>query len=133
LTNEIFISRANILHNYKYDYSKTEYISNSSSLNINCNKHGIFSITPEEHISCERGCPKCAKENIKFKKDGEHKEYYQKFYEDLFYNPDNKNISDNIHVFFDELFDCDVTFTKSDLDLLTELYKMLDKSLILKY
>jgi hypothetical protein len=71
-----------------------------------------------------------AKENIKFNVEGEHKEYYQKFYEDLFYSPDNKTISENIHKFFDELFDEKKVYTKSDLDMVTDIYKILNKNLI---
>jgi hypothetical protein len=71
-----------------------------------------------------------AKENIRFKINGDHKEYYQNFYEDLFYNPDNKTISENIHKFFDELFDETKVYTKSDLDMITDIYKLLNKNLI---
>jgi hypothetical protein len=71
-----------------------------------------------------------AKENIKFNVKGDHKEYYQNFYEDLFYNPDNKTISENINKFFDELFDETKVYTKSDLDMVTDIYKILNKNLI---
>ncbi len=71
-----------------------------------------------------------AKENIKFNVKGDHKEYYHNFYEDLFYNPDNKTISENINKFFDELFDETKVYTKSDLDMLTDIYKILNKNLI---
>ena len=52
------------------------------------------------------------------------------YYEDLFYNPDNKTISENINKFFDELFDEKKVYTKSDLDMLTDIYKILNKNLI---
>ena len=71
-----------------------------------------------------------AKENIKFNVKGDHKEYYHNFYEDLFYNPDNKTISENINKFFDELFDETKVYTKSDLDMVTDIYKLLNKNLI---
>jgi len=71
-----------------------------------------------------------AKENIKFNVKGDHKEYYHNFYDDLFYNPDNKTISENINKFFDELFDETKVYTKSDLDMLTDIYKILNKNLI---
>jgi hypothetical protein len=70
------------------------------------------------------------KENIRCKTNGDHKEYYQNFYEDLFYNPDNKTISENINKFFDELFDETKVYTKSDLDMVTDIYKILNKNLI---
>jgi len=69
------------------------------------------------------------KENIKFNVKGEHREYYEKFFMDLFYNAENKSISENIVKFFEELFDEEKMFTKSDLDMLTEIYKLLNKNI----
>jgi len=70
------------------------------------------------------------KENIKFNVKGEHREYYEKFFMDLFYNTENKSISENIVKFFEELFDEEKMFTKSDLDMLTEIYKLLNKNIL---
>ena len=70
-----------------------------------------------------------SKENLKFRVKGEHKDYFEKFFMDLFYNADSKIIRDNIQKFFDEIFDESKAFTKSDLDMLTDLYKMLNKNL----
>ena len=41
-----------------------------------------------------------SKENIKFNLVGEHKDYYEKFYMDLFYNAESNKISGNILMFF---------------------------------
>ena len=71
-----------------------------------------------------------SKENIKFNVKGEHREYYEKFFMDLFYNAENKTISENIVNFFQELFDEEKMFTKSDLDMLTEIYKLLNKNIL---
>ena len=71
-----------------------------------------------------------SKENIKFNLTGEHKDYYEKFYMDLFYNAENNKISGNILMFFEELFNEEKMFTKSDLDMLTEIYKLLNKNII---
>lgn len=71
-----------------------------------------------------------SKENIKFNLKGEHREYYEKFFMDLFYNAENKTISENISKFFEELFDEEKMFTKSDLDMLTEIYKLLNKNIL---
>ena len=70
-----------------------------------------------------------SKENLKFKVKGEHRDYFEKFFMDLFYNADSKIIRDNIKKFFDEIFDENKAFTKSDLDMLTDLYKMLNQNL----
>lgn len=71
-----------------------------------------------------------SKENIRFNVKGEHREYYEKFFMDLFYNAENKTISENIVKFFQELFDEEKMFTKSDLDMLTEIYKLLNKNIL---
>jgi hypothetical protein len=69
------------------------------------------------------------KENIRFKLKGEHKEYYHQFFMDLFYNAEKKEIAENIDKFFGELFNEQKAFTKSDLDMVTDIYKRLDKNL----
>jgi hypothetical protein len=71
-----------------------------------------------------------SKESIRFNVKGEHREYYEKFFMDLFYNAENKTISENIVKFFQELFDEEKMFTKSDLDMLTEIYKLLNKNIL---
>jgi hypothetical protein len=71
-----------------------------------------------------------SKENIKFNVKGEHREYYENFFMDLFYNAENKSISENIVIFFEDLFNEKKMFTKSDLDMLTEIYKLLNKNIL---
>jgi hypothetical protein len=67
-------------------------------------------------------------ENIKIQLEGEHKEYLKTFFEDSFYNQEEYNIRDAIPKFIDELFNLEKPFAKSDLDILTEVYKVLNKN-----
>ena len=69
------------------------------------------------------------KEGIGINPEGEHKNYFKGFYLDTFYNPDEKNVRDAIPTFVYDVFDVDKQFTKSDLDILTELYKLLEKNI----
>lgn len=55
---EEFIYRANIVHNYKYDYSKTEYINSKRKIIIICNCGNEFLQAAGEHLY-GAGCPKC--------------------------------------------------------------------------
>lgn len=71
------------------------------------------------------------KENVIFQKKGEHFEYFQTFFSDIFYEQQNEDVRKSIPTFFSELFDLDKTFTKADLDLFTDLYKTMDKNLVL--
>lgn len=69
------------------------------------------------------------KENIIIYPDGEHKEYFKYFFMDTFYHQTKESVRQSIPKFLDEIFDTEVTFSKSDLDLLTELYKLMEKNM----
>lgn len=60
-TLEEFIIESNAVHNYKYDYSKVEYINTNTKVIVICKEHGEFSIQPNIHINKKIGCPKCSK------------------------------------------------------------------------
>lgn len=53
-----FIKEANIVHNFKYNYSESEYINSYTNITVICETHGSFLQTPVSHL---RGsdCPKC--------------------------------------------------------------------------
>ena len=61
------------------------------------------------------------RENINIHLEGEHKEYFKSFYMDTFYNQSEDKIRNSIPKFLSEIFDANLTYSKSDLDLLTEL------------
>ena len=67
ITTELFIKRANEVHNGKYDYSKSVYKNNSTYVTIICPEHGEFQQTPAAHWK-GAGCPFCAG-NLKMTKD----------------------------------------------------------------
>jgi len=48
----------NEVHNFKYDYSKVNYVNMSTKIEIICPEHGSFFQTPDNHRS-GHGCPKC--------------------------------------------------------------------------
>ena len=68
------------------------------------------------------------RENIIIKSDGDHKEYFQSFFIDTFYNQTENNLKKSIPKFLNEIFEVGMTYSKSDLDLLTELYKLIEKN-----
>lgn len=57
-TTENFIEKSKLIHNNAYDYSKVNYINNSTKVKIICRKHGEFDQLPKEHLR-QHGCPKC--------------------------------------------------------------------------
>ena len=68
------------------------------------------------------------KENITITIDGEHKNYLKSFYMDTFYHQTQKNVKDSVPVFLNEIFNISKPFSKSDLDMITEIYKMMEKN-----
>jgi hypothetical protein len=69
------------------------------------------------------------KEGLIFRKSGEHFDYFKTFFEDIFYNQKEEKIKNSVKDFFSQLFDLNIPFTKSDLDMILVIYRMLDKSL----
>jgi hypothetical protein len=69
------------------------------------------------------------RENVNIKIKGDHKEYFQSFFMDSFYNQNEKKIKESISRFLNEIFDYNIVYSRPDLDLLTELYKLLEKNM----
>jgi len=67
-------------------------------------------------------------ENVIITLDGEHKDYLKSFYMDTFYNHSERSVKDSIPTFLNEIFNIFKPFSKSDLDMITELYKLMDKN-----
>lgn len=61
-----FIRKANLIHLYKYNYSKVQYINSRTKIII-CPIHGDFSQKPKAHINSEQGCPKCNQSKCEIK------------------------------------------------------------------
>lgn len=67
------------------------------------------------------------RENIEFEKRGGHFDYFESFFDETFYNQANYKVKTSISYFFTDLFNNEKSFTKSDLDMVTTIYKILDK------
>lgn len=72
-----FVDICNKLHNFKYDYSKVEYIDYEKPVCIICPKHGEFWQKPHEHRN-GRGCPKCGIESTRMLQLSTTDEFIQK-------------------------------------------------------
>lgn len=59
ITTEEFINEANLIHNFKYDYSLVEYKTAKNKVKIVCPDHGEFLQDPDHHIGRKQGCPLC--------------------------------------------------------------------------
>lgn len=71
------------------------------------------------------------KENIKFHVEGEHYDYFFSLFDEIYYKQNIDVIRNSIDVFFTDLFKRDKPFTQVDLDLIYNIYKSLDKNLVI--
>lgn len=71
------------------------------------------------------------KENIKFQNDGDHYDYFFSLFNELYYKQNKEIIRNSIDVFFLDLFNREKPFTQVDLDLIYNIYKTLDKNLVM--
>jgi hypothetical protein len=55
-----WIGICNIVHNNRYDYSQSNYIDCKIKVKVACPDHGIFDITPDNHMR-GNSCPDCYK------------------------------------------------------------------------
>jgi hypothetical protein len=69
------------------------------------------------------------KENVIIKLNGEHRNYVRSFFMDTFYNQSEKKFKNSISKFLNDMFDMEKPFSKSDLDILTEIYKLMEKNI----
>lgn len=59
LTTQMFIKKANEIHNDKYNYSKVNYMNGKIKVIITCKIHGDFEQLPTNHLKGQ-DCPKCS-------------------------------------------------------------------------
>ena len=71
------------------------------------------------------------KENINFELKGEHYDYFLNLFVEIYYTQNKDIVRNSIDLFFNDLFNRDKPFTQVDLDLVFNIYKSLDKNLII--
>jgi hypothetical protein len=59
LSQRDWIERSNLVHHYKYDYSKVIYLSGKKKVIIICPQHGEFLQRADNHLFLKRGCLSC--------------------------------------------------------------------------
>ena len=69
------------------------------------------------------------KENIHFEFEEKDYDFFKSFLFDLFYVNNDKKLKDAMDDFFIKLFDKKHKKTKSDIEIFTDIYKTLERSL----
>jgi G:T-mismatch repair DNA endonuclease (very short patch repair protein) len=65
LNTKEFIVKSTKIHGETYDYSKVNYINNSTNVIIICKQHGEFKQVPSSHYNNGQGCPTCGRERTR--------------------------------------------------------------------
>lgn len=73
-----FVTKAKIIHNNKYDYSKITYSGIKSKVKIICPIHGEFEQTPHHHVTRKQGCPKCRYITVSIKTRKNNEQFIKK-------------------------------------------------------
>ena len=69
------------------------------------------------------------KESIDFKFNDSDAEFFESFFFEVFYLQPDQKLKDQIDNFFKQIFDRESTKTKSDIEIFTDIYKVLERSL----
>ena len=93
-------------------------------------------ITPEDkegHFKwCwEKNIENFKEENINFEVEGGHYKYLWNFFQESFYGSNENGSLEKLDFYLSRLFKLYIEKTKSELDILKNLYIVLDKSLII--
>ena len=64
ITTSLLLEKIRKIYGDKYDYSKVEYVNNSTKVCIICPEHGSFFQTPNQLLSKKKGCHKCGNRKI---------------------------------------------------------------------
>ena len=67
-TTEQYVELVKKLHGDGFDYSKIEYKSHSSKVEVICKKHGSFLLLASTFLRPTSGCMKCKQENMNLPK-----------------------------------------------------------------
>ena len=91
-------------------------------------------MTEEQNKNHFRWCWKTTvdnfkKENINFIFDDKDYEFFENFFYEIFYNHESEKMKVALDNFFVQLFDENYNKTKSDIEIFTDIYKTLERSL----
>jgi len=111
---------------------KSTYLGDSHG-SLNETKIGLTKEEKQEHFKwCWiRTLNNFEKESIIFNFKKDDYDYFESFFFEVFYEQSDDDIKDEIEKFFKELFNRKRMVSKSDLEMFTDVYKTLERSLII--
>ena len=131
-SNNIIIEKIELYHDFThslYDLMMDTYFGHD-----NKNNETKITMSDDDNESHFKWCwgkviSNFKKENIEFTEEGEHYDYFKSFFDEIFYQQKETMIRESVGDFFDVIFDVNKGFTKSDLDMITSIYRVLEKNI----
>jgi hypothetical protein len=123
--NNIIHEKAQLFHDFVFslfNLIQTTYMGDDVTITYE-DKHNHFNWCWNKTID------EFEKEKIIFEREGHHYDYFWSFFHDSFYFEDDKDDTSKIESFFSNIFNLTSKKTKSELDMLGDLYKILEKSI----
>lgn len=105
-----------------YDLIESTYLG-SDALSEDTDQRGHFDWCWTKTIN------NFTKENINFKETGPHYQYFWLFFHEAFYQNELDGKQNRIREYFHKLFSFNYKKTRSELDMLTELYKTMESNI----
>jgi hypothetical protein len=101
---------------------------------INETKVGMSTEQKKEHFKwCwDKTIQNFQKEDISFTFNTEDSSFFEAFFFDVFYSQSLSGYKTTINTFFTQIFDYKYQKTKSDIEIFTDIYKLLERSLKIK-
>lgn len=113
-----------------YQLIKLTYLGESENTSLETSVGMTESQKKEHFLWClNKTIENFKKENIIFNLDSNDIVFFENFFFDTFYNQNDIKIKKTIDKFFNHMFDLENLKSKSDIEIFTELYKMLEKSI----
>jgi hypothetical protein len=131
-SNNIIVEKIELYHDFTsslYDLMMDTYFGHD-----NKNNETKITMSDDDNEKHFKWCwgkviENFSKENIEFTSEGEHYDYFKSFFDEIFYQQKENMIRESVGDFFKELFDINKGFTKSDLDMITSIYRVLEKNI----
>jgi len=62
LSSDDWVDLFKKIHGNRYDYSRVKVVNSLQKIDVICNKHGLFRVSPNNHYRMGTGCSKCGNE-----------------------------------------------------------------------
>lgn len=113
------------------DLLKDTYLGDDGEEDTKDTKVGMTTPQKKDHFNwCwNKTVGDFKKENINFNFNKDDSEIIEGFFFDIFYNQSDVRLKENIDEFFKQIFNYKDKKTKSDIEIFTDIYKVLERSL----